>query len=476
MICQVTRVKLLPLALTLVLGWIVLPLTVGGDARAASSSEPVPASLKASNVLVESMDETAGDVPPKVEIIIDGSGSMGKMLGKDKSKMYYSKKLLASYLGQQWKEHALIGLRVYGSRRRRDCKDSYLAVNFHEKSLYSIETKIANMDPLGMTPIQDSLEAGIKDLKSYRGPKRLVLFTDGEETCGGDPCQLMKDVGESKLLDFKLYVVGIGFDPKGRKALKSLQCMAAAGDPGGEGKPQLANTPDELSDALGKISAKIFKHNNLFVRSPNAMATVSVFKHGSGPPPELVTSFPAGVGGHVPPGDYDVVVDLTPPYNFPTVAIPPGKRVTLDVQGQGKIMVRFSSGLMDVDLLDQHQKVVHRMKSDRVYLAKSGRYRVKIDGPPFYSKTISQFYVYPSGKHLIDIDDAGALQIGSPDTRGLYVYNSSGNLVGTYMTNVPFVVRNGSYRVYVDEKCYFPKVNVGGRGLQHFDCPVAKDD
>lgn len=65
--------------------------------------------------------------------------------------------------------------------------------------------------PIGRTPLNDSMEAAIDDLKKYDGPKRIVIFTDGKETCGGDPCKLAKKVEQNPKLDIKIFVVGIGF-------------------------------------------------------------------------------------------------------------------------------------------------------------------------------------------------------------------------------------------------------------------------
>jgi hypothetical protein len=46
---------------------------------------------------------------------------------------------------------------------------------------------IASLSASGKTPIAQSLQAASDDLANVSGPKIVVLVTDGEETCGGDP-------------------------------------------------------------------------------------------------------------------------------------------------------------------------------------------------------------------------------------------------------------------------------------------------
>ena len=81
-------------------------------------------------------------LPPKVIILLDSSGSMGQLMDKQKSKMFYAKKLFGSYLADQWREKAEVGLLVYGSRRKHDCSDFFMAVPFSEKSLPKIDNAV----------------------------------------------------------------------------------------------------------------------------------------------------------------------------------------------------------------------------------------------------------------------------------------------------------------------------------------------
>ena len=61
------------------------------------------------------------------------------------------------------------------------------------------------------TPIGASLERVAEDLAGVEGPKVVVLVTDGEETCGGDPAaaiQRLIDLG----IDVRVNIVGFAVD------------------------------------------------------------------------------------------------------------------------------------------------------------------------------------------------------------------------------------------------------------------------
>jgi len=57
-----------------------------------------------------------------------------------------------------------------------------------------VKSKVNALNPNGWTPITDSLKKAEVILNSTEGKKHIVLLSDGEETCGGDPvayaCQL----------------------------------------------------------------------------------------------------------------------------------------------------------------------------------------------------------------------------------------------------------------------------------------------
>ena len=166
---------------------------------------------------------------------------------------------------------------------------------------------------------------------------------------------------------------------------------------------------------------------------------------------------------------------LEPPYIFNSFKIPPNKRVTLKIEGKGSITVPFFDNLLDVEILNKDKKVIQAFTSDETRILKTGKYDVRVIGPPFYEKYESKFLITPGGKHEIKIDGVGVIQIDYPTTVGIHIYNSSDKLIGNYVTNFPFVMKQGSYRFYVSEKCNLESVEVKSeKSIKHVNCSIAK--
>ncbi len=411
--------------------------------------------------------EDSEDTPPKVELIVDSSGSMGQILDQNKTKMYFSKKLLSRYLIDQWREKALVGMRVYGSRRKNDCEDNFLSVPFDDFSIPEIARQVSAMFPTGRTPIQESLQAAFKDLKSYKGPKRIVLFTDGKETCNGDPCKFAEKFKENPEIDVKIYVVAIGFDERSDD-YRNVSCL---------GETLSVKNEQDLFDATAQISNKIKgDRNNLFVKSPKELSTVNVFRYDKDGNRRLFTTFTAKWGIRLPPGTYDAEVNITPIYKFPKFTIHPGKSVTLTVAGYGEVYVKFMDNLLNVHLLDKYKRIVHKFRSDNAFQAKTGKYTIHIFKDPFFSFEQDNFYVFPDGKHPMEVPAAGAITFNYPEIAGLYVYDTNSMLLGSHITNTPIVLKNGEYRLHVNDECFVKRFSVNNinNEILNVDCDTQR--
>ncbi len=75
------------------------------------------------------------------------------------------------------------------------------------------------MQPKGMTPIAYTLEQAVNDFFGMTGKNIIVLVSDGEETCGGDPLA-MADYIVSLGIGLKVYVVG--FDVSSKEQLEEI--------------------------------------------------------------------------------------------------------------------------------------------------------------------------------------------------------------------------------------------------------------
>jgi hypothetical protein len=156
-------------------------------------------------------------------MILDASGSMWAKI-EDKEKIVIAKKAFVEFVNGLPTDIQL-GVIAYGHNRKGDCNDVELISALGKPDKNSIIKKIMALNPKGMTPITLSLEMAISKLKGISGNNLIVLISDGEETCGSDPCALVaKYMKESR--NFTVHV--IGFDVKGI-ADKQLACIAKAG-------------------------------------------------------------------------------------------------------------------------------------------------------------------------------------------------------------------------------------------------------
>ena len=161
-----------------------------------------------------------------VIIVLDGSGSMKEPSGDGRTRMEAAKGGLGKVI-EALPEDAKVGLRVYGSKisdGAGSCEDSTLLVPVDDVDKAALTAGVKKLKPLGNTPIAYSLKQAIKDLPDD-GPRSIVLVSDGEENCGGDPCKVARDLRKGGT-DFYVDVVGLQVD---RKSRDQLTCIASAG-------------------------------------------------------------------------------------------------------------------------------------------------------------------------------------------------------------------------------------------------------
>lgn len=146
-----------------------------------------------------------------VELILDASGSMLKRLD-GKRRIAIAKEVMSVAVNKHIPPGTPVALRVFGHKEPNSCRSD-------------LEIPLAPLDPvkasetiqginamnLAKTPIADSLAMIESDLKQAAGPRLIVLVTDGEETCDGDPAEVLAKLTE-KGIDVRLEIVGFAID------------------------------------------------------------------------------------------------------------------------------------------------------------------------------------------------------------------------------------------------------------------------
>lgn len=102
-------------------------------------------------------------------------------------------------------------------------------------------SKIQQIASESSTPIADAIKEGAAYIRSTKGSGAIVILTDGEETCGGDPVQAATDARASGV--DVINVVGFQLD---QSAQSQMQSVSSAGG----GRYYNASDAAQLNQAL----------------------------------------------------------------------------------------------------------------------------------------------------------------------------------------------------------------------------------
>jgi hypothetical protein len=185
---------------------------------------------------------------PEAMFIVDASGSMAEAAGPQ-TKMESAKSVLVQVVPALAPE-VKVGLAAYGHRRARDCEDIEILVPPGSGERAAVLAGLAALEPKGMTPISEAV-LRVAEALGARGDVEttIVLVSDGQETCGGDPCAVVRELKKTGIR-FVMHVVGFAVTEEDQA---QLGCIAEAGG----GKYFGAADAAGLLAALQAVSAEI---------------------------------------------------------------------------------------------------------------------------------------------------------------------------------------------------------------------------
>jgi Ca-activated chloride channel family protein len=178
-------------------------------------------------------------------VVFDASGSMATSdLTLKEPRIAFLKRAMGRVLPEIAPLRRL-GLIVYGEGDYNDCSSIALRMRPTANAAEPMLRIIRSINPRGRTPLTESVREAAETLDFTRREAVVVLVTDGEETCGQDPCQVaaaLKKAGR----DLTIHVIGYR-DPQQQEYFNA-RCMA---DQTG-GQYVSASNEDELVKALRK--------------------------------------------------------------------------------------------------------------------------------------------------------------------------------------------------------------------------------
>lgn len=181
----------------------------------------------------------------RLVFILDASGSMWGQVGGE-NKIVIARRVMKNLINKLGAETE-IGLVAYGHRREKDCADIEIITPLAALNKAALAQQIDGLNSKGMTPITGAIGKALEAARARSGAATIVLFSDGLETCGGDPCEIVRQA-QAAGTDFVMHV--IGFDV-GKENVAQLECAAQAGG----GLYLGAENADELAAAFERAVA-----------------------------------------------------------------------------------------------------------------------------------------------------------------------------------------------------------------------------
>ncbi|MFF9090874.1 VWA domain-containing protein [Streptomyces sp. NPDC014991] len=194
-------------------------------------------------------DETE-QAAPKVELVLDVSGSMRTRDIDGGTRMAAAKQAFNEVLDATPEEVRLgirtLGANYRGNDRKEGCKDTEQLYPVGPLDRTDAKTAVATLAPTGWTPIGPALLKAADDLNGGDGTRRIVLISDGEDTCQPlDPCEVAREIA-AKGIGLTIDTLGLVPDAKTRD---QLSCIADATG----GTYTSVRHKEELTDRVGDL-------------------------------------------------------------------------------------------------------------------------------------------------------------------------------------------------------------------------------
>ena len=293
--------------------WLRRPADYTIKVEAGKAAPPEPGAI----TVIAGAETTAGNTETgaspqstrqTVEIVLDASGSMLAHFGT-KRKIEIAHDALDKLVTTELKPGDPVALRVFGNDKPGSCATS-LMTPLSPLNPDAMTQAVNGIIPqnLARTPIAASLAQVPSDLTAATGQKVVVLITDGEETCGGDPRAAIAALAASDIA-VRLNIVGFEVDDDQTRAEFAEWVRL------GRGQYFDVTKPEQLDEAVKAATQMAYSIKD---------ATGVVVGNGTvgGPPVPL------------PAGTYRVEIAGTPARVFESVVVKEKQTTQLEADGQ----------------------------------------------------------------------------------------------------------------------------------------------
>ncbi|MFJ2776402.1 VWA domain-containing protein [Kitasatospora sp. NPDC087315] len=209
---------------------------------------------------------SAGKEAPRVDLVLDVSGSMRTADIQGKSRIAVAQQSLNEVIDALPAETEFgirtLGANYPGDDKNQGCQDSKQLFPVGKTNKVEAKTAVATLRPTGWTPIGLALRGAAQDLGKGETTRRVVLITDGEDTCTPpDPCDVARELA-AQGIHLVVDTLGLAHDDKTRQ---QLLCIANATG----GTYTDVRTQEQLTD---KVKQLVDRSNDTYTVTPTKTA------------------------------------------------------------------------------------------------------------------------------------------------------------------------------------------------------------
>lgn len=406
---------------------------------------------------------TAQEGKTRILFILDASNSMNALWGRETRITSAKELLLKSIDSIKNIPNLEIALRVYGHQSVvtptfQDCNDTKLEVPFAPNNFNAIREKVWRVKALGTTPIARSLEAAAGDFPDNKAKNIIILITDGEEACDGDPCVIAKKL-KDKSINVTPFVIGLGLD---LSYLEKFSCI---------GEYSKAEDKEQFRYALSYIINKTVNDctveidlNDIHQKPTETNVSVMMYKAGTR---ELKYAFIHTLNDKGNPDTlrldpnvkYDIEVHTIPMATKQNVTIYKGQHNSIKIDApQGFIKLSCPTAtkslFINARVATPENKTLHVQPLNATEKYIVGKYNVEILTLPRINKTIT---VTQSTITPITIDAPGMMsyKFHTASEGQLLVKNSQGSwdwVINLAEKEGMFQLQPGEYKIVYRKK------------------------
>ncbi|MCB1661072.1 MAG: VWA domain-containing protein [Pseudomonadales bacterium] len=196
-----------------------------------------------------------------IAVILDASGSMLQRI-EGKRRIDVAREALLQLTQEVLPDNTPFALRVFGHREKDSCRTD-LEIPLGPLNKASVKQKIASINAMNLakTPIADALQKAVADLAQATKERIILLITDGEETCDGDPAQAIKSINDA---GYKVQVNIVGFAIDELMLRETFQEWARLGNGRYFDAPNAAQLAESLRQSM-ELSYEVIDQDNHLV-------------------------------------------------------------------------------------------------------------------------------------------------------------------------------------------------------------------